>query len=194
MSAVIVDNEGNRTSDSFGMTEFCKMVHSTEKGMESCSSTWKWENEGVYVCPVGFCDFSIPIVLPDGRVLGKVLAGQALSVNQNEEEIIRKTVGFGIDETAARDVLTRVNRKTEREMRGAYELLKEMLGFFIEKSYSIWETNNELEKAPAKKDRVLSQITRIMYSYNLTIDLATGNYTLITGTGSLLYTSPSPRD
>ena len=183
MSAVIVDNEGNRTSDSFGMTEFCKMVHSTEKGTESCSSTWKWENEGVYVCPVGFCDFSIPIVLPDGRVLGKVLAGQALSVNQNEEEIIRKTVGFGIDETAARDVLTRVNRKTEREMLGAYELLKEMLGFFIEKSYSIWETNKELEKAPAKKDRVLSQITRIMYSYNLTIDLATGNYTLITGTG-----------
>lgn len=36
---------------------------------------------------------------------------------------------------------------------------------------------------PAKKDRILSQITQIMYSYNLTVDLETEHYTLITGTG-----------
>lgn len=35
----------------------------------------------------------------------------------------------------------------------------------------------------AKKDRVLAQITQIMYSYNLTVDLATESYSLITGTG-----------
>lgn len=35
----------------------------------------------------------------------------------------------------------------------------------------------------AKNDRVLSQITQIMYSYNLTVDLATESYSLITGTG-----------
>ncbi|MGN0691376.1 MAG: hybrid sensor histidine kinase/response regulator, partial [Oscillospiraceae bacterium] len=54
---------------------------------------------------------------------------------------------------------------------------------FIEKNYSIWKTSNELRKAPAKKGRVMSQITQIMYSYNLTVDLATGSYSLITGTG-----------
>lgn len=43
------------------------------------------------MCPVGFCDFSIPIVLPDGQILGRVLVGQALSVNRKEEEIIQKT-------------------------------------------------------------------------------------------------------
>ena len=91
MSAVIVDMEGNRTSDSFGMTEFCQMIHDNEKGMESCRSTWKSDQDGIYVCPVGFCDFSIPIVLPDGQMLGKVLAGQALSAKQNEEDIIKKT-------------------------------------------------------------------------------------------------------
>lgn len=32
MYAVIVDTEGNRTSDSFGMTEFCNMIHDNEKG------------------------------------------------------------------------------------------------------------------------------------------------------------------
>ncbi|MGN0364850.1 MAG: PocR ligand-binding domain-containing protein [Suilimivivens sp.] len=183
MSAVIVDTEGNRTSESFGMTEFCKMIHDTENGAEHCSAKMKSNIEGIYECPVGFCDFAIPIVLPGGQVLGKVLAGQALSVNQKEEEILRNTTQLGIDEKTAKDVLSRVHRKTEKEMQGAYELLKEMLSFFIEKNYSIWKTNNELKKAPAKKDRVLSQITQIMYSYNLTVDLETEAYSLITGTG-----------
>ena len=30
MYAVIVDTEGNRTSDSFGMTEFCNMIPETK--------------------------------------------------------------------------------------------------------------------------------------------------------------------
>lgn len=183
MSAVIVDNEGNRTLDSFGMTDFCTMIHNNENGRISCSSTWKWKKDGVYVCPMGFCDFSIPIELPDGQVLGRVLAGQALSIDQNDEEIVRKAVQLGIDEAEVRDVLSRVNRKTEKEMQGSYALLKETLSFFIEKNYFIWKTNNELKKAPAKKDRVLAQITQIMYSYNLTVDICTGDYTLITGTG-----------
>ncbi|MGN0743282.1 MAG: PocR ligand-binding domain-containing protein, partial [Candidatus Fimadaptatus sp.] len=183
MYAVIVDTQGNRTSDSFGMTEFCRMVHASDGGMGLCESTWRSDREGIYVCPVGFCDFSIPIVLPDGRVLGRVLAGQALSDDQSEEEVISRTARLGIPEDMVRDVLSRVHRKTATEMEGSYELLREMLNFFIEKNYSIWKTSNELEKAPARQDRVLSQITQIMYSYNLTIDLETDTYSLITGTG-----------
>ncbi|MDD6188513.1 MAG: PocR ligand-binding domain-containing protein [Clostridiales bacterium] len=183
MSAVIVDTEGNRTSDSFGMTDFCRMIHASENGRARCEATWKSNKEGIYVCPVGFCDFSIPIVLPDGQVLGKVLAGQALSISQNEDEIMKTTTQLGIDKAVVKDILAHVHKKTETEMEGAYELLKEMLNFFIEKSYSIWKTNNELKTAPAKKDRVLSQITQIMYSYNLTVDLETQTYSLITGTG-----------
>ena len=183
MSAVIVDTEGNRTSESFGMTEFCQMIHDHESGEALCASTWRAEHDGIYVCPIGFCDFSIPIVLPNGQILGKVLAGQALSVSQSEEEILKKTVQLGLDEATVKDVLSRVHRKTEKEMKGSYELLKEMLHFFIEKNYSIWITDNELKKAPAKKDRILSQITQIMYSYNLTVALETKTYTLITGTG-----------
>ena len=180
---MIVDTEGNRTSESFGMTEFCQMIHDNEKGAAQCADIMKSDMEGIYTCPVGFCDFSIPIVLPDGQVLGKVLAGQALSVDQKEEDILQKTAQLGMDAKMVKDVLSRVHRKTETEMQGSYALLKEMLSFFIEKNYSIWETNNELKKAPAKKDRVLSQITQIMYSYNLTVDLETESYTLITGTG-----------
>lgn len=79
-------------------------------------------------------------------MLGKVLAGQALSVNQQEEKILQKMAELGIDEKTVREVLSRVRRKTEKEMQGAYKLLKETLHFFIQNSYSIWKTNNELKK------------------------------------------------
>ena len=183
MATMIVDAAGNPISRDFGMTEFCKMVQSCEKGRACCMSAWKSDVEGVYECPIGFCDLSIPIVLPDGSVLGRVLAGQALSDEQKETEILRRTTALGLDEKTVGDVLSRVQRKTRKEMQGAYELLKETLHFFVRNSYSILQTRSELTKAPAKKDRILSNITKTLYSYNLTVDLETETYTLITGTG-----------
>lgn len=183
MATVIIDTEGNQVSEDFGMTEFCRMVQSCETGKACCMSTWKSDLDGIYECPFGFWDFSIPIVLPDGQVLGKVLAGQAMSTLQTDEEILQKTAELELDEIKVKEVLSRVRRKTEKEMQGAYDLLKETLHFFVQNSYSIWKTNNELQKIPAKKDRILSQITQIMYSYNLTVELETETYTLITGTG-----------
>ena len=183
MATMIVDKEGSPLSRDFGLSEFCHMIQSSEKGKACCKKIWESDLEGMYECPFGFWDFSIPIVLPDGQILGKVLAGQSLSVNQIEEEILHKTSGIGIEEGTVKEVLSRTNRKTEKGMQEAFDLLKETLHFFVENSYSIWKTKRELKKGPDQKDRVLSQITQIMYSYNLTVDLATENYTLITGTG-----------
>lgn len=138
MATVIIDIEGNQVSEDFGITEFCRMIQSCERGKACCMATWKSDLDGIYECPFGFWDFSIPIVLPDGQVLGKVLAGQAMSVQQKDEEILQKTADLGIDENTVREVLSHVHRKTEKEMQGAYDLLKETLHFFIQNSYTIW--------------------------------------------------------
>lgn len=50
MAAVIVDNEGRHTSDTFGITEFCSMVHGVKAGAERCFATWRNECDGIYVC------------------------------------------------------------------------------------------------------------------------------------------------
>ncbi len=131
MATVIVDTEGNQVSEDFGITEFCEMIQSCEGGKACCMATWKSDLEGIYECPFGFWDFSIPIVLPDGQVLGKVLAGQALPVQQKDEEILQKTASLELDEKTVLEVLSRVRRKTEKEMQGAYELLKETLHFLF---------------------------------------------------------------
>ena len=38
-------------------------------------------------------------------------------------------------------------------------------------------------KASAAKDQILSDITKTLYSYNATVNLNTGKYSLIVGTG-----------
>ena len=183
MSSVIVDNHGQRVSQSFGMTELCQMVKESPMGDANCANKMKSSIKGFYICPMGFSDFAVPITLPNGQVLAKVLAGQALSMDQDEEAIVQNALKIGLDETRVRDALKKVKRKTAKEMEGSYELLKEMLHFFVEKNYSVWQTKNELSKAPAKKDRILSHITQLLYGYNLTVDLSSNAYTLITGTG-----------
>ena len=45
MATMIIDAEGNPISKDFGMTEFCKMVQSTEKGKASCVSTWEFKSK-----------------------------------------------------------------------------------------------------------------------------------------------------
>lgn len=183
MSAVIIDMEGNRTSESFGMTEFCGMVHQSEEGFHRCAGTWKNNVWGIYECPIGLYDFAIPLVLPDGTNIGKVIAGQVMSDEQDDKVIIDRVKTLGIDDKQTANVLSHITRKSRKEIESAFRLLEQMLSFFIEKSYSFWKTQQELEKAPATQDRILSQITQIMYSYNLTVDLETGKYSLITGTG-----------
>lgn len=183
MSAVIVDNDGQRISKSFGMTALCQMVKNSPMGDANCANKMKSAIKGFYICPIGFSDFAVPIILPNGQVLGKVLAGQALSMDQSEEDVIKNALKIGLDEQKVREALVNVKRKTAKEMEGSYELLKEMLRFFVEKNYSMWQTKNELSKAPAKKDKILSHITQLLYGYNLTVNLASNAYTLITGTG-----------
>ena len=183
LSAVIVDAQGQATSDDFGLTPFCALIKGDDTGCACCASTWKVNHEGIYVCPLGLRDFSVPINLPDGTLLGRVMAGQGLLKGQDEEEILRRVDHLGIDIAEARRRLQLMQRKTLEEMDSAFRLLREMMAFFIEKSYQAWENANMLRNAPAKEDRTLSQITQIMYSYNLTVELDTGAYTLITGTG-----------
>ena len=36
MATMIVDKEGNPLSRDFGLTEFCRMIHSSEKGKACC--------------------------------------------------------------------------------------------------------------------------------------------------------------
>ena len=61
--------------------------------------------------------------------------------------------------------------------------LANILGRDITESY-LQQKKHETElKAAAAKDQILSEITKMLYSYNLNLNLNTGKYSLIVGTG-----------
>lgn len=186
MACVLVDQDGNMVSETFGMTDLCKIIQSCEKCQEKCLQLWRSRDPlkpEVCNCHAGFCNFSIPLVLPDGMHIGTVLAGQVLYPGQNEDEILKKVVETGVALKNGKEAVAKIHHKTKKEMESSFELLKIILSSFIQNRFLLWKKNNELKLAPAKKDKVLSQITQLLYSYNLTVDLETGFYTLITGTG-----------
>ena len=78
--------------------------------------------------------------------MGKLLAGQALCTAQKEKIIFEAVKRLGIEDVKIKSVLSKMHRKTEKELHGSYDLLKETLHFFIQNSYSIWKTKNELKK------------------------------------------------
>ena len=92
MACVLVDQDGNMVSETFGMTDLCKIIQSCEKCQEKCLQLWRTRDPlkpEVCNCHAGFCNFSIPLVLPDGMHIGTVLAGQVLYPGQNEDEILK---------------------------------------------------------------------------------------------------------
>ena len=115
----------------------------------------------------------IPLVWPDGMQIGRVMAGQTLSEERND------------------------NRKTSLETENAYILLEQMMSLFIERCFNSRKVQRALEKEPSTKDKIFSRITmagaakdqllsgvtKLLYGFNLTVNLVTEKYTLITGNG-----------
>ncbi|MGN0743249.1 MAG: hybrid sensor histidine kinase/response regulator, partial [Candidatus Fimadaptatus sp.] len=58
-----------------------------------------------------------------------------------------------------------------------------ILGRDITEAHQQQEIKERELRASAARDQQLSSITKMLYSYNMTVNVATGTYTLITGTG-----------
>lgn len=58
-----------------------------------------------------------------------------------------------------------------------------ILGRDITEMHEAQERRENELKAVAAKDQILSNITKTLYSYNLTLNLVSGKYSLIIGTG-----------
>ncbi len=58
-----------------------------------------------------------------------------------------------------------------------------ILGRDVTEIHEIQEKSDRELKAAVEKNQILSEITKMLYSYNMTVNVDTGKYTLITGTG-----------
>lgn len=168
LSAIVVDKYGIPLTKSYGMSKFCSMIQSTEEGKSRCKNNWKDKKYGLHECHAGFYDFAIPLVLPDKTEIGRVLAGQVYSEDINADEIIKKVSGIGLDESEVKSTLENIERKKRTEMEGSYKLLKQMIMFFLEKSYSEYQENERRKLGVLLLTAGLKTVYRISMYFNVT--------------------------
>lgn len=185
LATVAVGADGKYISDRYNFTDFCiNLTRACAEGRERCEKCDR-EGKGIYSCHAGLIDFAIPITLNDGTVLGSIIGGQVLPENPDEAAFRRTARELGIDEDAYIEALQKVTVKTREEINASAQLLGDVINMFVRASYADKINSaivNELKSAAAK-DKILSEITKMLYSYNMTLNLRTGKYSTIVGTG-----------
>ena len=143
LATVAVGNDGKYISDCYNFTDFCiKLTRGSAEGCKRCEKC-DAEGEGVYSCHAGLVDFSIPISLEDGTLLGSVIGGQVLPEDPDEDKFRATARELGINEDRYIDALNRVNVRTKEQIECSAKLLGDVINMFVRESYAS-KTNKEI--------------------------------------------------
>ena len=141
LATIAVDNEGNYISSEIGFTEFCmKYTRGSSEGARRCI---KCDNEctGTYYCHAGLMDFSIPIMIGD-IYLGKIIGGQVLPQEPDEEKFRELAVEFGVNPDDYIAALRQIPIKTEESIRASAKLLGDIVNMLVNFEYIKQKNSN----------------------------------------------------
>ena len=141
LATIAVDNEGKYISSEIGFTDFCmKYTRGCSEGARRCQ---KCDNEctGTYYCHAGLMDFSIPITIGD-IYLGKIIGGQVLPSEPDEEKFRELAVEFGIDPDKYIEALHKIPVKTEESIRASAKLLGDIVNMLVNLEYMKRKNSN----------------------------------------------------
>lgn len=134
LATIAVDNEGKYISSEIGFTDFCmKYTRGSSEGAKRCI---KCDNEctGTYYCHAGLMDFSIPIMIDD-IYLGKIIGGQVLPKEPDEEKFRTLAEEFGIRPDDYIAALRKIPIKTEESIRASAKLLGDIVNMLVNFEY-----------------------------------------------------------
>ncbi len=167
MAAIALDDKGEYITGEIGFTDFCtKYTRGSAEGAKRCV---KCDQEGrdTYFCHAGLMDFSKDIVL-DGTYYGKVIGGQILPKEPEEEKFRKIAEELGIDPDSYVEALSKVPVSSEEQIRMGAELLGMVVNLLVEAEYYKNKDLSVNEKAAETFDKVASYIHNInAYTKNL---------------------------
>ncbi len=134
MATIALDDKGKYITSEIGFTDFCiKYTRSSEEGMRRCV---KCDNEcsGTYFCHAGLMDFSVDIMVED-IYLGKIIGGQILPQEPDEEKFRALAAEFGIDPDDYITALRKIPIKSEEGIRASAKLLGDMVNMLVNFEY-----------------------------------------------------------
>jgi len=158
LAAVAVGTDGKYISECYNFTDFCTgLTRASEEGAKRCEKCDK-EGEGVYSCHAGLVDFAIPVTLEDGTELGRIIGGQVLPKNPDEEAFRATARELGINEDRYIKALAKVNVKSQKEVEASAALLSDVVNMFVRASYESSKNDRILD---GLKDSIADAATQI---------------------------------
>lgn len=134
LAAIAVDTDGTYLTKGSNFTDFCmKYTRGSAEGLKRCI---KCDNEcrGTYFCHAGLMDFASDIIV-DGQKLGGIIGGQVLPEAPQPEKFARIAQELGVDEKQYWNAVSRVPIRTERQIRAAADLLRDVVNKVVEQQY-----------------------------------------------------------
>jgi AraC-type DNA-binding domain-containing proteins len=143
--------------------QFCKVMNSTNKGLEECISTSRKagkeaaldKKSKIYKCHAGLTEVVVPIVI-NGEHIGSVFSGQVLTSEPSEKDLqklYRHLAEIGICDEELIDAYKDVLVVSESKLKTVSELLTIAVDFMIEN-----EKNNILNVQVLKEKEKFNQI------------------------------------
>ncbi len=160
MATIALDNEGKYISGEIGFTDFCiKYTRGSNEGLRRCV---KCDNEctGTYFCHAGLMDFSVDIEV-EGEYLGKIIGGQILPKEPNEEEFRALARELGVDEEQYIRALRKIPVRTEEAIRASAKLLGEMVNMLVNFEYTKYKNREILQVLNTNLDSTIALIDDI---------------------------------
>lgn len=135
LATVALDAEGEYITESYNSTDFCKVLtKGSPEGRKRCEKCDR-EGEGVYACHTGLIDFNIPITLKDGTKLGKIVGGQILPEDADDDKFREVARKLGIDEEQYIEELHKVKHKSREEVDASASILGDVINMYVRSCY-----------------------------------------------------------
>ncbi|MCI1734256.1 MAG: PocR ligand-binding domain-containing protein [Bacilli bacterium] len=171
LATVAVGRDGHYISDYYNFTEFCsEMNRKSAEGLKRCIDCDKKGN-GIYCCHAGLVDFSSPITLEDGTVLGRIVGGQVLPEKPNENWFRALAKELSLDQDSYIEALRHVNVRARKEIQASYDLLSDVVTMFVRASYAAYINSQSL----LERAGIILSLSKIYFT-NYYLDLVTNQY------------------
>ena len=168
MATIAVDHEGNYCSGEIGFTDFCiKYTRGSQEGLRRCV---KCDNEckGTYFCHAGLMDFSTDITV-DGHYLGKIIGGQILPQEPDEERFRQLAVTFGINPDEYIAALRKIPVRSEAAIRSSAKLLGDVVNMLVEFEYNkknATQNQDSLRQGVMNANALIGEMNEMCQSLN----------------------------
>lgn len=142
LAAIAVDAEGNYITKGSNFTDFCmKYTRGCEEGLRRCVKN-DTECRGTYYCHAGLMDFAADIMV-NGEKVGGIIGGQVLPAPPDFDKFAEIARELGVDEKQYIAAVKKVPIRSERMIRAAADLLKDVVNKVVELEY--YRTNDSMK-------------------------------------------------